>query len=81
MNYKNVKFLPTVGLGPSPFGFLNERATTALRRLMSLSGLKFIGFYLSVLFLEIRKPVARDRCSKIIIVNYILYALYSQQTS
>ena len=51
---QNVKFLPTVGVEPGPFRFPSERTTTALRRLMSLSGFKFTGFYLSVLFLEIR---------------------------
>ena len=50
---QNEKFLPTVGSEPGTFHLRSERATTALRGLMSVSGLKFTGFNLSVLFSEI----------------------------
>ena len=43
-----------MGFEPGPFRLRIEGTTTALRDLMSASGLKFTGFYLSVLFLEIR---------------------------
>ena len=49
---QNDKSLPTVGFEPGAFRFRNERATTALRGLMSVRDLKFTGYYLSVLFLE-----------------------------
>ena len=44
---QNEKFLPTVGFEPGPAW--RERATTAVRGLIPVSG-----FYLSVLFVEIR---------------------------
>ena len=48
MNLKNKKFLLIVGFEPGPFGLQSEPATTELRVLMSVSGLKFTGFYLSI---------------------------------
>ena len=42
-----------MGFEPGTFRLRIERATTELQGLVSVSGLKFTGFYLSVLFLEI----------------------------
>ena len=55
-NLQNEKFLPTVGFEPGLFLLRSEHATctTAVRGLISVSGLKFTGFYFSVIFLEIR---------------------------
>ena len=50
---QNEKFLPTVGVETDTFRLRSERATTVLPGQVSVSGLKFIRFYLSVLFLEI----------------------------
>ena len=50
---QNEKFLPTVGFVPGFFLLRSERAITALRGLISKSGLKFTGIYFSVIFLEI----------------------------
>ena len=47
---QNENFLPRVGFEPNPFCLQSERATTALRGMMSVSDLKFTGFHLSVLF-------------------------------
>ena len=49
---QNVKFLPTVGFEPGTSRLLRERATTELRRLMTIELIK-VTWFLPVLFLEI----------------------------
>ena len=49
---QNEKFLPNVGFEPGAFRLRSEGATTELRRLMSVEGIK-VHLVLTVLFLEI----------------------------
>ena len=55
---QNIKFLPTVGFEPGTFRLLSERATTDLRRLMSIELINFTcAIYRNL-------PVALGRCCK-----------------
>ena len=61
---QNVKFLPTVRFEPKTSRLLSERATTELRRLMSIERIKVHLVFNCAIFRNL--PVALGRCSKII---------------
>ena len=61
---QNVKFLRTVGFEPGTSRFLSERATTELRRLMSIELIKVHLVFTCAIFRNL--PVALGRCCKII---------------
>ena len=67
---QNEKSLTTVGIEPGAFRLQTVGATTELRRMMSVEGIK-VHLVLTVLFFSLH--VARCRCSKIICreLNYV----------
>ena len=74
---QNVKFLPIVWFEPGTSCLLSERATTELRRLMSVEWIKVHLVFTCAIFRNL--PVSLGRCSKIIFrelhfVNYLLSA-------
>ena len=77
---QNVKFLPTVGFEPGTSRLLSERATTELRRLMTIQLIKVHLVFTCAIFRNL--PVALGRCCKIICHElHFKLTLYCQQTS
>ena len=64
---QNVKFLPTVGFEFGTSHLLSERATTELRRLMSVEWIKVHLVFICAIFRNLPVDV-----SKYFFVNYIL---------
>ena len=77
---QNVKFLPIVGFEPGTSRLPSERATTELRRLMSIKLIKVHLVFTCAVFRNL--PVALGRCCKIVFRElHFKLTLYCQQTS
>ena len=63
--------LPTMGIEPLTFRFRSECATTELRSLVSLDGIKVHLFFTCAIFRNL--PAAHGRCSKIICRVFLSY--------
>ena len=77
---QNVKVLPTVGFEPGTSRLQSERATTELRRLISIEFIEVHLVFTCAIFRNL--PEALGRCCKIIFRElHFKLTLYCQQTS